>query len=58
MSEMKGAEATPQQADGAPPVLSQPPEAAIADAVVQATKTRMAFMRQQMNAAGHTPPGL
>jgi hypothetical protein len=58
MAEMKGAEAAPQQADGEPPVPSQPPEAAIEAAIVQATKNSMSYMRQAMNAAGHTPPGL
>lgn len=43
---------------GGGPVPVQTDAAAITAAVVQATEARMAFMRQQMKAAGHTPPGV
>jgi hypothetical protein len=54
------ADAQPAPADGAqagePP--AQQNAAAITAALVQATEARMNLMRQQMEAAGHTPPGV
>ena len=44
--------------NGAPAPVPPPDHEAITAALVQATDARMSYMRQQMKAAGHVPPGL
>lgn len=44
--------------DGSVPPVPQSDAEAIGAALVQATESRMTYMRQQMKAAGHIPPGV